>query len=391
MAFRKFAADYIFTGLEMLGKNAVLITDETGKIVDLAETSDIRDGIERYNGILCPGFVNCHCHLELSHLRGVIPPHAGMIDFLLAVMGNRNKSDGPNAEAIHAEITYMREKGVVAVGDICNTADTIAPKLTSDLYFHNFIEALGVIPVGAKSRFGSAEILYEKFSSDMNANSIVPHAAYSVSEELLGLIDQFDKTAILTVHNQESEAEVKFMRSGKGDMLRLYHSLGIDVASARSVRDSSLRFVVERVNAMHSLILVHNCYTSKQDLEFLDEHRAELPKLWWCLCPNANLYIGNKLPDAALLKKMPDSIVVGTDSVASNTQLNILEELKALQQNFSWLTTEQLLKWATINGANALQINGRFGSFEKSKRPGVVVIHGGKGLSLDGTVSRRIL
>jgi cytosine/adenosine deaminase-related metal-dependent hydrolase len=119
-----------------------------------------------------------------------------------------------------------------------------------------------------------------------------------------------------------------------------------------------------------SLILVHNVHTSEEDLLFA---KASGKKIAWCLCPNANLYIGGQLPAIDLFVKNKGEIVLGTDSLASNHQLSILEEIKTIARHFPDITTEQLLRWATINGAKAWQMDKLLGSFEKGKQPGVIL------------------
>ena len=391
MAFRKFAADYLFTGHEMLGNDVVLITDTNGKVHDIVSASEASEGVERYNGIITPGFINCHCHLELSHLKGKVPLHTGMVRFLLTVMNDRNIAEAEIEEAILYEEAYMREKGIVAAGDICNTTHTINAKKTSSLYFHNFVEATGFAESSADLRFRQAKDVYTEFTKYFTATSIVPHAPYSVSDKLLKTIDEFDRFALLSIHNQESEAEAEFFAYATGGFLELYRQLNIDVRHLQPYGKTSFRHCVENIGSDHTLILVHNVHTSSEDLHWASTLRTTLPQLWWCLCPNANLFISNQLPDVTRLNNATKNIVIGTDSVASNTQLNILEELKTLQNNFPALSTELLLSWATINGAEALGIGSRYGSFEKGKKPGVVVIHGGTNKSLQGTVSRRVL
>jgi cytosine/adenosine deaminase-related metal-dependent hydrolase len=95
---------------------------------------------------------------------------------------------------------------------------------------------------------------------------------------------------------------------------------------------------------------------------------------FYCLCPNANLYISNVLPDIHLLMKEQCNIVLGTDSLASNHQLSIAEEIKTIQNNFPGISLETMLQWATINGARALQMDDTLGSFEKGKQPGVLLL-----------------
>jgi len=101
-----------------------------------------------------------------------------------------------------------------------------------------------------------------------------------------------------------------------------------------------------------------------------------VPNIYFCLCPNANLYISGQLPDIKLLLRHGCDIVLGTDSLASNHQLDILEEMKTLQSHFPDLSTAALLQWATSNGARALQLDSMLGAFEPRKQPGVVLIEG---------------
>jgi cytosine/adenosine deaminase-related metal-dependent hydrolase len=140
-----------------------------------------------------------------------------------------------------------------------------------------------------------------------------------------------------------------------------------------------------------SLILVHNVCTAEKDIEFIKTQNAK-HKTFFCLCPNANLYITDTLPDVNKFIEHRCEIVLGTDSLASNDQLCILEEMKTLQKNFPGLKLSTLLQWATINGARALQKENILGSFEKGKQPGIVLIEGLENMQTNkNTSSRRIL
>jgi cytosine/adenosine deaminase-related metal-dependent hydrolase len=204
---------------------------------------------------------------------------------------------------------------------------------------------------------------------------------------------------LLTIHNQESEAENEFYRSGQGDFLRLYRAMGLDTSFFSGTGKRSLESYLPYFygkNDFQSLILVHNVATNEEDLHFamngphLSGQRS--PDLFFCLCPNANLYISGELPDVELLIRHHCSIVIGTDSLASNHQLNILEELKTLQRQFPALSTPTLLKWATSNGAAALQLGDKLGSFSPGRQPGVLLIEGLEDQQLTaGSVARRLL
>jgi hypothetical protein len=229
----------------------------------------------------------------------------------------------------------------------------------------------------------------------------VPHAPYSVSPRLFGLIANFPRNDLLTIHNQESEAENEFYRSGGGDFLRLYRAMALDTSfftgTGKRSLESYLPFFYKKSsqgpggptggNSRRSLILVHNVATNEEDLQFAlggvqtsgilsgaQQEAGTGPALFFCLCPNANLYISGELPDVEGMMRHHCAIVIGTDSLASNHQLSILEELKTLQRQWPQLSTPVLLQWATSNGAKALRVDSLLGSFTPGKRPGLVLI-----------------
>ena len=376
MDYRKFKADNLFTGYEMLDEDFVLITEEDGTVENILPSAEAGENIEIFKGIISPGFINCHCHLELSHMKNLIPEKTGMIDFLLTVIKQRNFLPEIIQEAIINTEQQMLQSGIVGVGDICNTADTLAQKKQGNLYYHNFIEVTGFVEASASARFESSLEVFKKFAQQyslpIESNSIVPHAPYSVSKKLFELITNFPGNHLLTIHNQESDAENDFLESGTGDFLRLYQSLGIDISFFQPTKKRSLESYLPYFKKNQSLILVHNVFTNEEDFEIVNKEKTV--NLHFCLCPNANKYINETLPDVDLLIKNNCSIVIGTDSLASNHQLNILQELKTLQKNFPHLETKDLLKWSTINGAYALQLDSLTGSFEKGKQPGIVLI-----------------
>ncbi|PHX74133.1 MAG: amidohydrolase, partial [Chitinophagaceae bacterium] len=133
MKHLKFQAEKIFDGFELLDGNYVLITDAEGKVIDIVDETIAGDDIQTFNGILSPGFVNAHCHLELSHLKDVIPPHTGLIPFLLDVVGKRDFPMEIILDRIKNAEAEMLADGIVAVGDIGNTANTLDTKLKSSI------------------------------------------------------------------------------------------------------------------------------------------------------------------------------------------------------------------------------------------------------------------
>lgn len=370
----------------------MLITTPDGVIIDLVSKAAAGDGIESFEGILTPGFVNCHCHLELSHLKGVIHKRTGLIDFVFKIVTERDVEEEKIVAAIEAGEQQMLENGIVAVGDICNSGFTMAQKLGERIWYRNFIETSGFPPAIASQRFQRSKDIYDAYATVLPHNSIVPHAPYSVSPELFNLINNHPGSKQLTIHNQEISAENELFEKRQGDFLRMYEKMNIDISFFKASKRSSLQSFLPSLANATSLILVHNISTSGADIEFANaKFSSRGAKLFYCLCPNANLYIADTLPDVNQLIHRGCEIVLGTDSLASNDQLSILEEIKTLNGHFPEIGFDTLLGWATINGAKALGCEDIFGSFEKGKKPGVVLIEPGKGGNLHNAKAGRIL
>ena len=371
MAWKKFKANKIFTGYEILGENKVLITDDAGIIEEIVDENEAGEKVQICTGILSPGFINCHCHLELSHLKGAIPEKTGLVDFVLNILQQRHSSQEKILEAINKAEEEMLKNGIVAVGDICNTADTILQKAKARLKYHNFIEVSGFIPEFAFKRFEQAIELYDRFATQPsveNTQSLIPHAPYSVSKELFQLINEFSQGKISTIHNQESIEEDKLFKTGKSDFDRLYKQLNIDTSFFKSSGKSSLQTFFEWMKEASQILLVHNTFIKEEDIEAI---RSDM-RTYFCLCPNANLHIEDKLPPVDLLRKHQSNIVLGTDSLASNNSLDILSEIRTITNHFPSVSPLEILQWATINGARSLNLDNNLGSFEKGKKPGVI-------------------
>jgi cytosine/adenosine deaminase-related metal-dependent hydrolase len=375
MGLFKFHADKLFDGYDFLARDKVLITDEEGTVRDIVPAGEAGDDIQELKGILSPGFINCHCHLELSHMKGHIPEGTGLVQFVLNVVEQRHSPEEEILRAIATAEDEMLANGIVAVGDICNNTLTIPQKIKGRIYYHNFIEASGFNPLIAAQRFERSVGFFRQYAAHysipVESNSIVPHAPYSVADELWELIINFPGNHLLTIHNQETAEENEWFIKKQGTFTELYEKMSIDSSFFIPSGKSSLQSFLPKLLRNQSLVLVHNVHTSEEDILFAKNNSN---RLYWCLCPNANQYISRQLPDIDLLMKHGCEMVLGTDSLASNQQLNILEEMKTIETNFPAVKKETLLKWATSNGARALQMDSLLGSFERGKKPGILII-----------------
>ena len=379
----RFSANYIFPVSQPPIRNGVVEVDDDGVIMRVFHPGNSPKEIhstEFYNGVIVPGFVNAHCHLELSHLRGKIPKNLGIAGFIKAITEQRGTDEevqnhGELVErAIAGAIHEMEQTGTVAVGDISNSADTLLAKLQSDIYFHNFIEVFGLNPNEAQSIFEGYLEVYEVFKQKFcGSTSLTPHSPYSISQPLWEKISEFigKSKELVSIHYAESDAEYQFLQDGTGPLSDRYQSAGIPFCKPQGLTP---RGVVSRyVNRDCKVMLIHNTFAPAEELSWL---AAIYPQTTVVTCPESNLLIEGKLPNLPEFETSGLNIAIGTDSLASSSSLSMLSQINIILQHFPQLTFSNVLQWATLNGAEALGISSTYGSLEPGKKPGLVLITG---------------
>lgn len=373
---RRISADLIFpiTSKPVSGK--VLILDDNEKILDLQDAVNFSDGeIEKYNGALVPGFINTHCHIELSHLKNKFAEKTGLGEFLMNVTKHRDEKEEAMLQAIDDAEKEMIANGIVAVGDISNLPLSFKQKSKRNLVYHTFIELLSFNPEYAAKAFEKGKELMNNAKSFGLQVSLAPHAPYTVSPLLLELISKqcYEDGKPTSFHMLESNDENEFYLQGLGNYRKLYRELNVPIKFFEPTGKTSLESTLPFINKEIKTLLVHNTIATVWDMEWAEDLN---PNLYWCLCPNANLFIEDRLPEIPLLRQHVQYLTVGTDSLSSNHQLSILEELKSIQNKFPEINLEDMLRWATLYGAKFLGIDEQYGSFENGKKPGVNLIEG---------------
>ena len=364
---RYLTADIIYPLHRAPIKEGVLVLDD-GVVVDLLDSREGIENLEVFEGFLCPGFVNTHCHLELSHMLGKLPEQTGLPDFISKVPKQREASVESIQEAIAAADKQMQDNGIVAVGDISNIADTFALKSESPIHYHTFIELFAIDTQNAEAVFQQGLELKQQCKMP---SSIVPHATYSVSKSLFKKIKQHNSGEIICLHNQETSTEDSLFKEGVGTLYEQLKAFGALNISGKSALQTALPQMPKSPT-----LLVHNTYTSQADVQWAELQRENL---FWCTCPKANLYIEGRLPNYENFKGV--KMTIGTDSLASNNTLSIWEEVQTIRE-YSDLDLNSLLTWACKNGAEFLQLKD-LGTLERGKRPGLNLVHNNKVQRLD--------
>ena len=373
-----YTADYVFPISSPPIRNGMVEVDEQGTVRAVLDSSS-GTGFspaappERLDGILIPGFINAHCHLELSHLQGVSATGKTLLPFLVDVVTLREVDQERIDEAIAKQDRRMWESGIQAVGDICNKLDTATVKRQSRIAYYSFVEMFDFLQ---PDRAAASYALYAPvYAGQPTPKSAVPHAPYTVSDALYPLIHQLNTGGeTISIHNQETAAEDELFETGAGPFRDFFTGFGASLDPFNAPGTPSIYHAMQRMDPSKRTLFVHNTLTTETAIRAAQAWGEN--GVYWATCPNANLYIENRLPRYERFLRTGAKVCVGTDSLTSNWQLDILEELKTIARYQSYVPFAELLRWATLNGAEALQFDDRMGSLEVGKQPGLLQLRG---------------
>jgi aminodeoxyfutalosine deaminase len=374
---KRIAANYIFPIHEAPIKNGYVELTDDGTVTSFGEmTCETPDTIF-YNGILCPGFVNAHCHVELSHLAEKFKEGTGMSGFIDQI--NSLRDSAPQDQRINAmEVQYrkMYEEGVSAVADISNCAESFQMKSQSPIYSRTFLEVFGTETQDAPQVMNEVEKLHQ-MANQMHLDAApTPHSPYTMSPELLRLASKAAlREGYLSYHNQESMEEENMIKNGTGALADNYHARGLSTPPITG-RPALLYFLdilqkIHKAPFKEHILLIHNTVTNE---ESIDRALEILSNVSWVTCPLSNIFIHKTLAPLHLFRRKGLSIAVGTDSLSSNHILSMIDEIKCIISHFPDIPLDEILGWSCLNGAKALGKEDIYGSFAIGHRPGVVLI-----------------
>lgn len=354
---RKITAHYTLVGGQ-LRSNIVVEVDSSRRIVSVveSETIDSMAGVEFYPGILIPGMVNLHCHLELAYLRGAIEEQTGFAGFARAIGMVRDKFT--IEERLHAASvadSAMWQEGIEAVLDIANDDVVMPVKERSKIEYRTLFELFGL---------GCNSITkHQEMAEHYTNSSITPHSTYSLQDQTFRSAASNNRSTI-SIHMLESEAETELYR-GQGSLMEWYERMGWECDFLHY--GSPAQRVVRSIEPSRNVVLVHGCRATGEDVALISDHFKD--NVTWALCPESNRYISNDRPPVELLRKMGCRIGIGTDSLASARSLSLIDNLRLIDD----VPLDEALTWATKGGAEALGMD-HLGEIAVGKRPGLVII-----------------
>jgi len=374
----RIAAEYLYTltSPEPI-RDGFVEYDEDGVITAIGECSDPDSEEIFLEGALTPGFVNTHCHVELSYMWKLFRKGTGMAGFIDQINALRDtKPLQEKIDDIRHWMDVMWERGVSAMGDISNCDDSFAVKRESPMYTRTFLEVFGTEPEDCPSVMDNV-LKLKKIADSFGLDAApTPHACYTMSPELVTAVSAEGlKSGYLSFHSEETDQEEDMLKYGKGAMWDNRKAAGMSVPPVTG--KSSLLYFIDRLEKAHPapfdehILLVHEVCMDQQGI---DAVKRVMRHPFIALCPCSNLFIHNALPPVDLMRRNGLKLTIGTDSLSSNDDLDMVREMLCLQDNYDNLSLGEILTWACLNGAEFLGKEDSIGSLSIGKKPGVVFI-----------------
>ena len=372
---KRIAARFVYTldGSEPVRNGYVEYDEADGTVIAVGQCAGDEEVLP---GALVPGFVNAHCHVELSHLHKKFRKGTGMAGFIDQINELRDwAGNDVKARLVQEWMDKMWKDGVSAMADISNDESSFEVKKSHPMYTRTFLEVFGSEPHMCEGVMKDVTAL-NALADDAGIDAApTPHSCYTMSPELLSASAAAGlERGFISYHSQESQEEEDLLLTGSGAMYENRKRSGMSTPPVTG--ESSLKYFIQRLAAARPapydehILLVHNVCLSQDDI---DAAKAVMNNVYWAVCPLSNIFIHNALPPIPLMRENGLKVVVGTDSLSSNDDLDMVKELYCLHSNFPEVPMSQMLEWACLNGAELLK-KPLLGSIAVGKKPGIVLI-----------------
>jgi 5-methylthioadenosine/S-adenosylhomocysteine deaminase len=341
---------------------AVMQAYPSARVADLGESA------------LMPAAVNAHAHLELTGLTDAIPTGLSFAQWVVAlVRARRALSIEDYAEGARLGLAELTSSGTAAVGEITTFGASVRPLADSGMHAVVYYELLGIDPAEAKSllRRGQEQIAswQAEYAGTPLRFGLSLHAPYTVSAELFRLAGRWcaAEGVPLAIHAAESLAETRWLRDGSGEIAEvLYQAAGWPVHPESAPVCSPVAYL-DRLGVLRAQpLLAHGVQVDHDDLQLLADSGSAIAH-----CPRSNAHLGcGRMPYAAY-RAAGVTLALGTDSRASAPSLSLWEELAAAYAMHHAAgerpDPHELLRLATLGGAEALGLADELGSLEAGK------------------------
>ena len=341
------------------------------KIVDVGLYPTVRDSgappiHDLGEAILMPGLVNAHTHLDLTSIADSIQRVPKFTDWIFQIVGKRTpETVGPS---VREGVQQSLAGGVTTVGDIDGTGESVQVLRDTPIRKVVFFEVLGFS--GERAAMGVARLgTYldsPPVSDSLLTPALSPHAPYSTSADIYR--ECVASGLSVCTHVAETEEELEFLSSGTGAFVDYLEAFGISTAGWIPPELTPVQYMGTLGILRRNSVLVHCNYLTDADVATLAESGASV-----VFCPRSHHYFYHTDHPVMRLVEKGTNVAIGTDSLASNWSLSLLDELKFLARTQPCIRPETLFDMVTYNGAKALGLE-QVGRLEKDWQADIIAV-----------------
>ncbi|MDR0310957.1 MAG: amidohydrolase family protein [Acidobacteriota bacterium] len=360
-------ARFILTHPEILLENTAVLVSEDGRVLEPCSQADARtetgaEIIDWGDAIIMPGLVNAHTHLELTALYGRLREFSSFTDWAFRLIKERRTwtpEDYRRSTEEGARLSLA--SGTTLVGDIAsgNGWSALSGECPRRVVFE---ETLGLDPELAAPAMAGIHAVFDQAGREetrpVQVHAVSPHAPYSTSGELYRRAAAFaeNRKAPWTTHAAETTGELRFFKTGDGEFREFLTRLGALPENWRAPGLHPVAWLDALGVLGPSCLLVHCNYLDEDAIARIARSKSSV-----VYCPRSHAFFGHEKHPIRRLLNAGIPVALGTDSLASNDSLSILDEMRYLYARRKDLTPEEILRAATIHGAAALGFTDRLG------------------------------
>ena len=369
-----------------------LVTIHDGWIIGINASDPPEPVLDLGDVILMPGLVNAHTHLEFSDLPAPLPAGENFADWIRAVIGHRQQqrndsaqSSGDLTDRVQATVEQGQresiQSGVTTIGEISTVPGSQRWYQQSNTQTVLFQEILGLAPEVIPERLQTAQQhLAHSLSEDSPLTlGLSPHAPYSMHRDLFEQTCQLAKQqqAPCAFHLAESREELQLLESATGPLQEALESLGVWNPAAITRGLTPLSYLQPMSELPRSLI-IHGNFLTTAEIKFLGQQADRMSLIY---CPRTYSHFQSvRYPLSAMLEHGVN-VALGTDSRATNPDLNLLTEMQQVAEDHPAVDPELIVRMGTSHGARALGLAKICGTIEPGKRADLITIRSEPGSS----------
>lgn len=352
----------LHNGAIAVNSEMILKVGPQEEVLSLFKDADIVE----LSGVVIPGLVNAHTHLELSYLSNIPRPGVGesMVDWIEELLDERfsnRYSDEFIVEAMNAVVKHQQKDGVVLVGDIYNISDLRAHVDT------DMVDCVSLYELLAPNRQRTSESI-GMLNSIPDDIAVTPHAIYSTTAQLITTLKErcAELGHVYSIHLAETQGEIDLIKNQEGVFKSFLEKRNSWDGTLIPEGDfTGCVDYLEKLGVLdHNTLLVHCVHVSNSELQCIAEAGSKI-----CICPGSNIFLRSGLPSLYAMLENDLLPAIGTDSSASNTSLSLWEEMKIIRTQYPEVSSATVLKMATLGGAKALGKGENYGSLSAGKKP----------------------